>query len=99
MKTVSLSQSNYLLDQVIRFSRTLHEGGISVNSSNLIDLCQSFNYIDIANRDDFYAATRANLVSNANDLETFDLYFRRFWEGIIDFDEGDITDQEVGSEE
>ena len=99
MKTVSLSQSNYLLDQVVRFSRTLHDGGISVNSSTLIDLCQSFNYIDIANRDDFYAATRANLISNANDLETFDIYFRRFWEGKIDFDESDISDQEVGSEE
>lgn len=99
MKSVPLSQSNHLLDQVVRFSRTLHYGGISVNSSNLIDLCQSFNYIDIANRDDFYAATRANLVSNANDLETFDLCFKQFWEGKFDFGESDISDQEGGSEE
>jgi len=96
MKAVPVSESNNLLDQIIRFSRTLQNGGISINSSNLISLCQSINYIDIANRGDFYAATRANLVSNANDLEAFDLYFKRFWDRKTNLDDNDIGDVESG---
>lgn len=99
MNSIPVLQTNDLLNRIVRFSRILHDGGISVNSSNLIDLCHSFKYIDIANRDDFYAASRANLVSNAHDLETFDLYFKQFWEGKIDFGESDISDQEGGGEE
>jgi uncharacterized protein len=98
MSSTTTTQSNNFLDQVILFSRILHDGGISVNSSNLIDLCQSFSYFDIANREDFYAATRANLVSNANDLESFDLYFRHFWEHQILLDQDNINEEEAGAD-
>ena len=98
MNSATTTQSNNFLDQVIRFSRILHDGGISVNSSNLIDLCQSFNYFNIANRNDFYAATRANLVSNANDLETFDLYFKHFWEHKVNLDQDTISEEEAGAD-
>jgi uncharacterized protein len=98
MNSSTTTQNNNFLDQVICFSRILHDGGIPVNSSNLIDLCQSFNYFNIANRNDFYAATRANLVSNANDLETFDLYFKHFWEHKINLDQDTISEEEAGAD-
>ena len=62
------SPGHNMLDEVIRFSRVLHNGGITINSSNLIDLCHSIKHIDIANRVDFYAAARANLISNVRDI-------------------------------
>ncbi len=96
MQSIPVSRSHELLDQIIHFSRILHDGGIAVNSSNLIDLCQSMHHIDIANRADFYAATRANLISSANDLESFDYYFKRFWDRKINFDENEFSDEEAG---
>ncbi len=61
------------------FSRSLHDAGIPVSSSNLIDLCRCFDYIDIRERDDFYAAARATLVSNHDDLLEFYRVFSEFW--------------------
>ncbi len=99
MRTPPLQQTNSLLDQVVRFSRILHDGGIPVNSSNLIGLCQSFNYIDISNKDDFYAASRANLISNANELDIFDRYFRQFWEQKLTIEEQDFDVHDGDSKE
>ncbi len=65
-------QDRYLLDQIIRFSRQLHEAGINVNLTNLIDLCSCIKHIDISNPDDFYAANRATLISSFHDLALFD---------------------------
>ena len=69
-----------MLGQVVAFSRALHGAGVEVNSGNLIDLCQGLHHIDISDRRDFYAASRATLVSRYDDLETFDEVFRLFWE-------------------
>lgn len=99
MNPQAIAQSNNLLDQIISFSRILHRAGISVNSSSVIDLCQSFDYIDIANKEDFYAATRANFLSNSNDIETFDLYFKSFWEQTDSFDQNSAIDDEASSNE
>jgi uncharacterized protein len=91
-------QKDKLLDKIVSFSRFLHDGGIPVNSSNLIDLCHSFTYFNIANRDDFYAATRANLLSNANDLEAFDIYFKHFWEKELGFEQSQINEDEADAD-
>lgn len=79
MQVLATSGEQHLLNQFVRFSRTLHEAGIPVNSSNLIDLCECMSYIDIGQRQDFYAAARATLLSNQNDIELFDLIFASFW--------------------
>ena len=72
-------KDRYLLDQIIQFSRQLHDAGIQVNLSNLIDLFDSIKHIDIANPDDFYAANCATLISNHHDLAIFDQIFNAFW--------------------
>lgn len=73
-------QPQHLFSHLVRFSRALHDSGVPVNSANLIDLCASFRYIDISRRDDFYAAARATLICNYNDLQRFDEVFAQFWE-------------------
>ena len=72
-------QDRYLLDQIIRFSRQLHEAGINVNLTNLIDLFSCIKHIDIGNPDDFYAANRATLISSYQDLALFDQLYNAFW--------------------
>ncbi len=74
-------EDRYLLDQIIRFSRQLHDAGINVNLTNLIDLFSCIKHIDISNPDDFYAANRATLISSQYDLALFDQLYKTFWYG------------------
>ncbi len=87
-----------MLGRVVGFSRALHNAGVEVNAGNLIDLCDSFQYISLHNRSDFYAAARATLVSRYDDLETFDEVFRAFWARPILPDDMTLTDTEAGGD-
>ena len=87
-----------MLGRVVGFSRALHTAGVEVNAGNLIDLCDSFRYISLHNRSDFYAAARATLVSRYDDLETFDEVFRSFWARPILPDDMTLTDTEAGGD-
>lgn len=69
-----------VLEHIVGFSRVLHESGMAVNPGNLIDLCRGFDFIDIAKRDDFYAAARALLLSRREDIPVFDAAFAQYWE-------------------
>ncbi len=69
----------HLLNQIVRFSQSLHDAGVPVNPANLIDLCRSMSFIDISRKMDFYAATRAMLVSSQQDIAVFNQIFREFW--------------------
>jgi len=87
-----------MLGQIVGFARLLHRAGVDVNSGNLIDLCQSIQYIDVADRRDFYATARSTLVSRYDDLETFERVFQAFWHATVEPEEVDLTD-ELGEEE
>ena len=87
-----------MLGRVVGFSRALHSAGVEVNAGNLIDLCDSFRYISLHNRSDFYAAARATLVSRYDDLDTFDEVFRTFWARPILPDDMTLTDTDAGGD-
>ena len=87
-----------MLGRVVGFSRALHSAGVEVNAGNLIDLCDSFQYISLHNRSDFYAAARATLVSRYDDLETFDEVFRAFWARPILPEDMTLTDTDAGGD-
>ena len=70
------------ITHIICFGRKLHDAGIDVNPSNLIDLSRSLLYINIANYEDFYAAALANLIINREDMELFALLFREYWQNL-----------------
>lgn len=78
MQDASTSMSMFA--HVVRFSRCLHDAGVDVNSSNLMDLCRSFSFIDIRNRTDFYEAAKCTLVSNRESLDIFNLAFHQYWD-------------------
>jgi len=68
-----------LFAHVVRFSRFLHAAGVDVSSANLMDLCRSFSFIDIGNREDFYEAAKCTLISNRDSLDIFNLAFNQYW--------------------
>ena len=76
----SASTSMSMIAHVVKFSRFLHDAGVDVNSSNLMDLCRSFSYIDIANKDEFYETAKCTLISNRDSLDIFDAAFRQYWD-------------------
>ncbi|MBN8969243.1 MAG: VWA domain-containing protein [Rhizobiales bacterium] len=80
METPAVSHAPTMLEHIVGFSRVLHEAGLTVNPGNLIDLCRSFDFIDIAQRNDFYAAARALLLSRHEDIPVFDAAFAQYWE-------------------
>ena len=82
-----------MLGQVVGFTRLLHRAGVEVNSGNLIDLCQSFRFIDVSDRRDFYAAARATLVCRFDDLDTFDKVFQAFWHAPVQQEDVELTEE------
>ncbi len=89
----STKTSRSMLGQVVSFSRMLHRAGVEVNSGNLIDLCQSFKFINMSQRQDFYAAARATLVSRHDDLDTFDQVFQAFWNASVQTTETEASEE------
>jgi len=65
---------------VVKFSRFLHDAGVDVSSANLMDLCRSLSYVDIADRENFYQAAKCTLISNRDSLGIFELAFHQYWD-------------------
>jgi uncharacterized protein with von Willebrand factor type A (vWA) domain len=69
------------LDLVLQFSDALRDAGIACHLAQVIDVCRSFEHIDIGRRDLVHAAMLAVLVCREEEIELFDAVFRTFWEG------------------
>jgi hypothetical protein len=72
----------HLLTNLVHFARLLRQLGLKVHTSQLADLAQGLTSIDIAQRQDFYYATRAFLVHHPDERERFDRAFDLFWSGL-----------------
>lgn len=68
-----------LLHNLVLFGRLLRRLGIDVNPSRMIDLVHALDYINIANRSDFYHTSRTLLVHQKDQLPLFDRAFDLFW--------------------
>jgi uncharacterized protein with von Willebrand factor type A (vWA) domain len=71
--------SEALVGRVLQFAQLVRSHGIPVTSGRVIDAQRSLRYIDLARRDDFYHALRANLIAGPDDIVPFDALFDRFW--------------------
>ena len=86
------------ITHIILFGRKLHDAGIDVNPANLIDLSRSLQYIDIANRQDFYAAALATLIINKEDMELFTLLFNEYWDTLETAEEPASPEEKTGQD-
>ncbi len=71
--------SNELLTHLIRFAGALRRAGLSLGIGNIEDAYRSLLVIDLADREGFRLALRANLVHRHEDLARFDRLFEAFW--------------------
>jgi uncharacterized protein with von Willebrand factor type A (vWA) domain len=74
------AQAEELVSRVLLFGRYLKALGFQVTPSRMLDVCRSLAYMDITRREDFYDASRVNLVSHRDELPLFEEAFKNFWE-------------------
>ena len=67
------------LPNLMAFARALKELGVKVSLSQVIDASRSVELVNLADKADFRALLRANLVVQKEDFPTFDLLFDCFW--------------------
>jgi uncharacterized protein with von Willebrand factor type A (vWA) domain len=67
------------LPNLLAFGRVLKQLGIKVSLSQVMDAARSAKLVNIADRADFRALLRSNLVSQKEDFPVFDLAFDSFW--------------------
>jgi hypothetical protein len=70
----------HLLRNMLIFSRMLRVLGIKVTPTQIIDLVEALNHIDIRRREDFKNTTRIVLINKHEHLPLFDQAFDLFWQ-------------------
>ncbi|MFW2383826.1 MAG: vWA domain-containing protein [Acidimicrobiales bacterium] len=64
----------------VAFSRALRESGLSVPLSATLNFATALDQVGVGDRSAPYWAGRSTLVSNPEDIETYDRVFAAFWE-------------------
>ena len=85
-----------VVHQLVGFGRRLRDRGIAVNPANIVDLCQAMDHIDMRVRSDVKAAASATLLSNRDDLATFNAVFDEYWNPAED---SPVADKAVETEQ
>lgn len=76
--------SDYVIGHVTGFVRELRVEGVDVPANAGIDATRAIRTIGLTDRDQVQAALRATLVSQVEDLETFNRLFPSFWERLME---------------
>jgi hypothetical protein len=67
------------LPNMMAFARALKQLGLKVSLSQVIDAARSADFVDVAEKQDFRALLRSNLISQKEDFPVFDMVFDCFW--------------------
>jgi len=76
---VASARGKGTLPNMMAFGRALKQLGVKVSLSQVLDASRSADLVDIAERKDFRALLRANLISQKEDFPVFDMLFDCFW--------------------
>jgi len=79
VSSVASARGKGTLPNMMAFGRALKQLGVKVSLSQVLDASRSVDLVDLAERSDFRALLRANLISQKEDFPAFDLLFDRFW--------------------
>lgn len=75
----SLARGQGTLPNLLAFGRALKQLGVKVSLSQMIDVSRAVEFVDIADKGDFRALLRSNLVLQREDFPVFDMLFDCFW--------------------
>ena len=79
VSSVASARGKGTLPNLMAFGRALKQLGVKVSLSQVIDSSKAIDLVDIAEKTDFRALLRANLISQKEDFPAFDMLFDCFW--------------------
>ena len=79
VNSVSSARGKGTLPNLMAFARALKQLGVKVSLSQVLDASRSVELVDIAEKADFRALLRANMISQKEDFPVFDMLFDSFW--------------------
>ncbi|MBI1998040.1 MAG: VWA domain-containing protein [Deltaproteobacteria bacterium] len=79
VNSVASARGRGTLPNMMAFARALKQLGVKVSLSQVIDAARSANLVDIAEKQDFRALLRSNLILQKEDFPVFDMVFDCFW--------------------
>jgi len=72
-------RSQGTLPNLLAFGRALKQLGVKVSLSQVMDVSRAVEFVDLADKGDFRALLRSNLISQKEDFPVFDMLFDCFW--------------------
>src|SRR5262247_2153119 len=79
VSNVSSVRGQGTLPNLLVFGRALKELGVKISLSQVIDVSRAVEFVDLADKGDFRALLRSNLISQKEDFLAFDMLFDCFW--------------------
>jgi len=79
VSNVSSVRGQGTLPNLLVFGRALKELGVKISLSQVIDVSRAVEFVDLADKGDFRALLRSNLISQKEDFSVFDMLFDCFW--------------------
>ena len=79
VNSVAGARGQGTLPNLMAFARALKQLGVKVSLSQVLDASRAVEHVDLAEKTDFRALLRANMVSQKEDFPAFDLLFDSFW--------------------
>jgi uncharacterized protein with von Willebrand factor type A (vWA) domain len=79
VNSVASARGKGTLPNLMAFARALKQLGVKVSLSQVLDASRSADLVDIAEKGDFRAVLRSNLILQKEDFPTFDMLFDCFW--------------------
>ena len=77
--SVASSRGKGTLPNLMACARALKQLGVKVSLSQVLDASRSVDLVDLAEKKDFRAVLRANLILQKEDFPAFDMLFDCFW--------------------
>lgn len=89
-----MNEQGNLLRNCVLFGRMLRVLGVEIRPTQMVDLVNSLNYIEIGRRQDFKNSARAILINQREQLPLFDQAFDLFWQA---HSQGTLLEINMGS--
>ena len=88
------SEHGHLLRNILLFGRLLRGVGVKITPTQILDLVESLDHVDIRRRADIKNSARTILVSKHEHISLFDRAFDLFWQAR---DTGALLEMDLGS--
>src|SRR5256885_13396970 len=79
VNSVASARGKGTLPNLMAFARALKQLGVKVSLSQVLDTARAVEHVDLAEKTDFRALLRANMISQKEDFPAFDMLFDCFW--------------------